>query len=391
MQNAINFLYRQLDRLSDLVSASAYTQARRKIKPELFTYLHTEVLGLFYAPEDPAEGPAEDPISLWCGRRLVGGDITMINLPDTPRLRHAYTVQTNTHSPKGVVQAAGLVCFDLLNDVTLGGHLLKRASAGQMLREHGVNDLAPADVLVLDREFGDTGLMAFLCHRQQDFIIRCKTAQFLSEVGQFVDSGALEAIVEIRVAPKQRTLARAHHWPLLLTLRLVRHDLPGGSVEVLITSLLDQQRYSRARIIEAYGLRWNIETFFDRLKNLFEVERFSSTTPQGIEQDFHGMLFLSTLESILTRPAARALRDGSQERGCTQRQTVNRSVSYAAVLEMVIELLCDTRKSVDTVLEEITLLLMKKPQAIRPGRSFKRTPLNQSKQPRYLRYRRRLT
>lgn len=341
--------------------------------------------------EDLVEGPAEDPIVTWCDRRLVGGDITMINLPETPHLRRTYSVQTNTRSTMGVVQAAGLVCFDLLNDVTLGGHLLKRASAGQMLREHGVNDLAPGDVLVLDREFGDTGLMAFLCHRKQDFIIRVKTTQFLTEVRQFVESGALEAIVEIRVAPKQRALARAHDLPMQMTLRLVRHDLPTGTVEVLITSLLDQLCYSRASIIEAYGLRWNIETFFDRLKNIFELERFSSTTSQGVEQDFHGMLFLSTLESILTRPAARALRHGSQERGCKQHQTVNRSVSYAALLEMIIELLCDTGKSVDTVLEEITLLLMKKPQAIRPGRSYKRTPLNQSKQPRYLRYRRRLT
>jgi hypothetical protein len=393
MQNALNFLYRQLDRLGDLVTASAYSQARRKIKPELFSYLRQEMLTIFYQPADPAEpiDPTEPPIATWCGRRLVGGDVTMLNLPETARLRREFTVQPTARSEQGVIQAAGLVCFDVLNDVVLGGHLLKRQSVRQMLVEHALEDLQPTDVLVLDREFGDTGLMAYLCHTQQDFIIRVQTRHFVREVATFVASGDLEAIVTVGVAPKQKEFARGHGLAPTMRLRLIRYDLPGGEVEVLVTSLLDTTLYSRAKIIEAYGLRWNIETYFDRLKNLFEVERFSSTTPQAIAQDFQGMLFLSTLESILTREATQALDRRSQDRRCVYRQKVNRSVSYAVVLETVIELLCDTAKSIETVLGEISQLLMTNPTLIRPGRSNKRTPLPQSQRPRYLRYRRRLT
>ncbi|CAG0981089.1 MAG: hypothetical protein OIN86_09635 [Candidatus Methanoperedens sp.] len=47
--------------------------------------------------------------------------------------------------------------------------------------------------------------------------------------------------------------------------------------------------------------RWGIETFFDRLKNLLEIERFSSKTMIGIEQDFYGLIFFSTFESVLTK------------------------------------------------------------------------------------------
>lgn len=387
MQNAINFLYRQLDRLGELITASAYSQARRKIRPELFTYLRQEMLTVFYRSDEPDE----EPIVRWCGRRLVGGDITMINLPDVKRLRQQYTVQTNKPSDTGVVQAAGLVCFDVLNDVALSAHLLKRASAKQMLIEHAIADLDPTDVLLLDREFGDSGLIAYLCDKKQDFIIRVQSVTFLKDVTAFVASGALDAIVEVPVALKQREFAREHQLAATVSVRLIRYDLPSGDVEVLLTSLIDRSLYSRTDIITAYGLRWNIETYFDRLKNFFELERFSSKTPQAIEQDFQGIIFLSTLESILTRPANTALDQQSKERKHKFPQKVNRSVSYAVLLDTVIELLCDTSKTTAQVLEEITLLLMTSPTSIRPNRSYPRTLMPKSQRHRYLRYTKRLT
>jgi len=50
-----------------------------------------------------------------------------------------------------------------------------------------------------------------------------------------------------------------------------------------------------------YGKRWGVETYFDWLKNLLEVERFSSRKVVGIEQDFYEIVFLSTLASVLMK------------------------------------------------------------------------------------------
>ena len=58
------------------------------------------------------------------------------------------------------------------------------------------------------------------------------------------------------------------------------------------------------------------QTYFDRVKNIFELERFSGTTLTAIEQDFYGVIFLASLESVLTKPAQAVLATQSQHREC---------------------------------------------------------------------------
>ena len=75
-------------------------------------------------------------------------------------------------------------------------------------------------------------------------------------------------------------------------MRLVRVLLSSGEVEVLLTTLCDAQAYPAREFKPVYGARWGEETFFDRFKNIFEVERFSGTTVAAVEQDIYG-LFVS--------------------------------------------------------------------------------------------------
>jgi len=83
--------------------------------------------------------------------------------------------------------------------------------------------------------------------------------------------------------------------------------LNNGDIEVLITSLLDEEIYLHRDFKWLYNKRWGIETFFDRLKNLLEIERFSTETIIGMEQDFHALIFLSTFESVLIKEDERKI------------------------------------------------------------------------------------
>ncbi len=80
--------------------------------------------------------------------------------------------------------------------------------------------------------------------------------------------------------------------------------LPFWRVAVLImsgwkTSIQNREDYKVEDFRWLYNKRWGVETYLDRLKNQLEVERFSSGKLIGIEQDFYGIVFLSTLESVL--------------------------------------------------------------------------------------------
>lgn len=59
----------------------------------------------------------------------------------------------------------------------------------------------------------------------------------------------------------------------------------------MITSLLDERRYTAEDFNWVYNERWGVETHLDRLKNRLEVKRFCSKKVRGTEQDFYGWDF----------------------------------------------------------------------------------------------------
>ena len=60
-------------------------------------------------------------VELWHGHRLIGGDGTRLNLPDTEELRAHFGVHRNQHlgTQNDHMQATAVVLHDLLNDLGL--------------------------------------------------------------------------------------------------------------------------------------------------------------------------------------------------------------------------------------------------------------------------------
>ncbi|WLD24979.1 hypothetical protein NU10_06270 [Flavobacterium dauae] len=86
---------------------SAFVQARRKIRPEVFKHLSALLLAEFYIDND-------DAIQLWKGFRLLAVDSTRITLPITAELKSIYGV-TKNQTESYIVQARCSVLFDVLN------------------------------------------------------------------------------------------------------------------------------------------------------------------------------------------------------------------------------------------------------------------------------------
>jgi hypothetical protein len=382
MQSAVSALFSDLNEVNTVATDSAYCQNRRKLKPEFFVYLREALVEEFYAACPQQER------RLWCGRRLVGCDSSIICLPEGPDIAEAFQRHGNEVPGAGVLQGQTTVCYDLLHRVALSAALHPRQKLSHLLAEHHLMHLQQNDVLIGDREFGDSGIMALLIANQRDFIIRLQR-KTLTAVREFMASAAVDETIEVKVSANQRAFCQDRNLPQRLRVRLVKIDLSSGETEILVTSLSDTQRYSREDLGRAYGYRWNVETYFDWLKNIFEIERFSSAQLQNVLQDFHGIVFLSTFESILSHSAERELQERSQEREVRYSQSVNRAQSYAALLDRVVLLLCDAQCSDQQVVEELHRLMLMKPNLVRPGRNFPRTRQRTRQQWRYQKYRRR--
>ncbi len=154
-----------------------------------------------------------------------------------------------------------------------------------------------------------------------------------------------------------------------IKVRFVSVRLPTGELEVLVTSLLDEQRYPSREFLEVYHYRWGHETFHLMLKGRLELENFSGRTTEAVRQDVQAAVLLSNLESLLSAPAQSALEQERLEEN--QPLKVNHSNSYHALKLKMLELLCSDTPA-PLVLTKLTAMFQGSPVATRPNRKAER-------------------
>jgi hypothetical protein len=288
----------------------------------------------------------------------------MINLPDTAETRAQYTRHGNQHGRTLRVQALGSVCYDLLNDMALDATLGKQQAEKESIFASHLQVMAPGDVIVLDRGYADYGVIAFLLHHQRDFVVRMPRRR-AGAIRAFWDGPEQEQVVELTVPERQVAFVKQHGLASRVGVRFVKIALADGGIEVVATSLLDAQAVPVSALKTLYGWRWGIETYYDRLKNIFEVERFSGRTVRSIEQDFFGVLFLTTLESVLSKAADEEL---AQESALAQRK----HVAQVNHVDHTVALLLDPPGTLEETLATLHFLFKTNPTLRRPGRRFAR-------------------
>jgi hypothetical protein len=394
LQNSLNKFFSGIGKCLKVPTASAYCQARQKLRPEVFEHLTNFVCDNFYRLYEK-----DGLVQRWRGRRLVACDGTYLNLPDNEETRAEFFLQSNQYEGAEAVQALTCVLFDLLNGLALCATLGTRTGETMPLLEQLWEKTKPGDILILDRGYADYRVLASaVAAGGRDVVIRLPMSGFKEARPLFIkrEGSPAEKIVELKYSPKARKYLREHGLPECIRVRFIRVELKNGEVEVLATTLLDSEQYPAAEFKWLYGKRWGEETFFDRVKNIFEVERFSGTSPVAIRQDYYGVLFLATLESVFAASDQRALIEKSRQRQ-QQREAkaeaeiqagketevvmpkkrqvtepqVNHATSYVALLDRVVELLLGDGLA-ENILEEMHHLFRTSPTRVRPGRNFER-------------------
>ena len=389
LQNGLNKFFKSLGKVFQVVTGSAYCQSRQKIKAEVFVHLNESVRDDFYELYE-----AEEKVEKWRGHRLLGSDGTYLNLPDTKELRKAFSVHRNQHKGEkfGYVQALGMVMYDLLNDVGIKGALAPSHSAEKSLLLNELwSELKAGDVLVLDRKSADYSIIGSAVRDNLDVIIRCPRQSFKA-VMEFFQSSDRERVVSLTVPQSVRTqkYVKENNLPETIEVRLLKFKLESGEEEVLLTTLGDQKKYPRKEFYEVYGWRWGDETYYDRLKNIFEVERFSGLSEESIKQDFYGVIFLATLESVLSQETESEMQAMARERETKTLPQVNHAISYVALVEEVAKLLLDPTSSVKEILRELKHLFRTNPTRVRKGRKYERKKASHATKLRYQQYRKRV-
>ena len=190
------------------------------------------------------------------------------------------------------------VFYDVLNKIVIDSGIHPRRTSEKQCAEDHLHFSQENDLVLFDRGYTAFWLYAYLSHHNITFCMRAKTNQDLL-VKAFVKSGKREAIVTFK--PNKPSIKTCNEKGLSskpITLRLVRVDLPN-EVEVLITSLMDEEIYDYTLFKSLYHLRWGIEENYKRLKQWAEIENFSGKSALSVQQDFYAKIVASNLTTLL--------------------------------------------------------------------------------------------
>jgi hypothetical protein len=382
LQTVLNEISGQMGNL--LVTASAFSQARQQLSHTAFSELNRECIVPFCYQDEGHQR--------YQGYRVLAGDGSRIRLPE-----HASVVEqfgTIRFSSGKDAQISGayacgqaFVLHDVLNKVVVEAQLAAASAAEVDLAIAALAYTEAQDLLLYDRNFACYELIAHHHQQRCQFVIRCSKGSFQAARELFQADQVDSWRVTLQAPQNAHKALQAAGLPLSVPVRFVAVRLDTGELEVLVTSLLDEQRFPTLDFKALYNLRWGAETLYDVLKTRLALENFSGKTATAVQQEFHATIFLTGLESLLTAEADHNLttRSANNQLG----QTVNNMVSFAAIKQHALALLL-TDPDPARLLERLTELFMMNPTYTRRNRRPPRRRIKDRAALNFWRYRRKV-
>jgi hypothetical protein len=335
-------------------TVASFVQARSKLSEQHCR----DLLSAVVAQVDAAAGSRFTHPS---GRRLVAIDSSRMVMPRTASTvqrfpRPGVRSDLRAHNP----QALAVFAVDVMKRLPLDWIMLSKGHGEREGAIHLAQDLRPGDIVIVDRGFPARTFLGNLLDRRLDVVVRMTTSEANAwpEVLTFLESGQEECAVDVRVADDRS-----------VRMRLIRRNFRPGrprahqkaQTMVVLTTILDAERFPRADILHIYTARWGVETLLRELKAQCEVERFHTRSRTGFEQEIAMSLLWIALTSALQHVAESTLLDG--------RHVARTHCAFAAE-RMIDRALAG--KDPFANLEEDLAWLRKGATKPRPGRSYPR-------------------
>ena len=350
----------RLDVARRIVTKAALSKARMKLKYETFIELNRHLIDHFYNNFNPLR---------WKDFILLAIDGTTVQLPrigDIAEHFGAWYPRQGDKCPKARVSQM----FDPLNRMTVDAIIKPKETGERELAAFHFLKLMPKDLILLDRGYPAYWLFNLVISRGAGFCARVQRKRW-KIVRHFYNSGKMEKIISLpipSISIKQCKKLGLDLKPLKL--RLIRVELDTGEAEILITSLLDSQKYTYEEFAELYHLRWPVEEDYKTMKHWIEIENFFGKSVLSVYQDFHAKVFSKNLTSALAYPTQPEI-DRNTESRCYRYKT-NFAQLLSKVKDVLPLLFLRPQDVLSMLISDIHTIAVETIEPIRPGRKYER-------------------
>jgi hypothetical protein len=251
---------------------------------------------------------APEAASRWRALRLLALDGTTVSMPRSTELFEHYGAHrartTTVRYPLARFCSLLAVGTSTLVDYRFGPFTATETAMGTEM----LGGVGPGDLVLADRYFAGSPMLARLLDRGADFLMR-KNARLIVERLPIVRRlGRDDFVTDLRVSKPARR--QDPTLPQTVRIRIFRATwtTPAGEriSEWFVTSLLDAKRFKKRTLAKLYHQRWRIETSYLEFKHTFHADVLRSKTVANVEKEFAAhVLAYQLLRRLIVAAAAK--------------------------------------------------------------------------------------
>lgn len=286
------------------LDTGAYCKARQRLPERVLERLFQRTSALIEA----AVGPEQ----LWCGRPVKVWDGTGITMSDTAANQAEYPQHANQRQGCGFPLMRLVVMFSLTTGAALQVRMSAFKTSELTLARAFYEQLAPGDVGLADSAYGTYVDLALVKAQGADGVFRKHHARKVDfRRGQKLGIG--DHIVTWQKperCPKALSDEVFEALPETLQVREVHIQVQRRGFRpkevILVTTLLDAQRYAKAQLAELYYNRWQAaEINLRHLKTTLQMDFIAAKSPEMVRKSIWVHLLAYNLLRHLMGTAAR--------------------------------------------------------------------------------------
>lgn len=284
----------------------AYSKARGRLPEHLLQRL---------VPESAAAIAETVPEShYWCGRPVKVYDGTTILMADSKANQAAYPQHGNQAEGCGFPLARLVVFFCLVTGAVVSAAVAAKTTSEIVMSRWLYEDLAADDVAMADQAYGSYVDLALIQQQGADGMLRKHHARKTD-----FRTGRKHGIGDHQVtwhkpnrSPEHMSAEAFATLPDTLQVREVRIKLSRQGFRdrfiVIVTTLLDTERYSAEQLGRLYSWRWQAaEINLRHLKTTLAMEMITAKTPEMVRKELWVHLLAYNLIRTLMEQAAPTL------------------------------------------------------------------------------------
>lgn len=309
----------------------------------------------------------------WKGFLVLGVDGSTSNLPSSKDIQSYFGIYSTNKYGVNRYTCRMLMIYDVLNKFVLSARLSKMYFGESRLMRDCINDLAGKlknHIYVMDRNFDSFNLIksvlkidpkAHLCVRLSS------RSNFYKRVLEATSEGFLTTWHPSKKEKENCKKKGLDVEPI--PVRATKVLLNTGEVEILISTLLNEKKYTSLDMATLYSLRWGVEEGFKNLKPKMKLEYYGCKKTIGVYQEFYAHIFMMNLVALHGIIASPYIDGKNQKRKYDY--AYNWKNGYRFVRESFLDLLQNPRK-IEDIIDGIIANFQRFLVAIIPGRSFVR-------------------